>query len=103
MFGYDEEAALRNACSSAFPNSGLLSCFCHLKDKTLDYLKDTVGLCDRDSKSLMSSIFGTNGVTEIRNEVVFDIRLQNIQNEINQKCPEFLNYFKLLKNTSLLN
>ena len=94
VFGSDEEVALRNACSSAFPNSGLLSCLCHLKCNTLNYLKDTVGLCDRDRKIIkMSSIFGTNGVTETRDDKTFRTKL--IRNVLNSSI--------ILKNTSLLN
>lgn len=94
VFGSDEEAALRKAIRDCFPNSGLMSCALHLKRNALDYLKDSVGASVSQRTPALAAIFGSDGLIDATDPVVFEIRRDRVRQTIAADCPGFSDYFE---------
>ena len=57
-FGYDDEKAMTNAISNAFPQERRRLCTKHLKDNVKHYLQNRVGVDSKERKEIMDSLFG---------------------------------------------
>ena len=57
-FGSDDEKAMTNAISNAFPQERRRLCTKHLKDNVKHYLQNRVGVDSKERKEIMDSLFG---------------------------------------------
>lgn len=92
--GSDDERAMRKAMNLAFPNAPKLSCTRHLKGNVVDYLRDKVGLPTDKRNEVISAVFGSGGLVEADEEIVFNIKLQDCLQLMDSTCPQFKEYFR---------
>lgn len=92
--GSDDEGAMRKAMNLAFPNGPKLSCTRHLKGNIIGYLRDKVGAATDKRNAITSAVFGQGGLVDADDSIVFDIRLQEVQQLCNSTDPRFGGYFQ---------
>jgi len=91
--GSDEEKAIKKAIQNAFDSPIHLLCTKHLKDNVRRYLKDKEGCSSKDRESIVSSIFGQNGVLNSDDSFSYDSKIADLDSYLN-KFPHFKNYFQ---------
>ncbi len=95
VFGSDNEQALVNAISRAFPQSHRINCTRHLRTNMTDYLKDTAGMPSEMRQKISQSIFGPNGIVHAKTRGLFDIRVHITQEIIEEtSSDQALQYFE---------
>ena len=91
--GSDDEAALRKAVTEAFPEAIKVLCTRHLRKKVESYLQDKVGVKQGRRVEIVNSIFGSGGVIQANDSVVFSDHLTKTRNLCAQVAPGFVEYF----------
>jgi hypothetical protein len=92
--GSDEEHALVKAMRFAFPRAQLVTCTRHLKDNAIRYLQDKTGTDVISRNSIISSIFGDEGLTSASSLEHFDDKAASLlAGLVSSTTPAFANYF----------
>ena len=91
IFGTDEELSLRNSLKRNFPDSKLLFCTRHLKENTGRALQRDVS--EATQSIIINKIFGSDGLTNTNDEVVFDCKITLLEQQLIQLAPNFKTYF----------
>lgn len=81
--GSDEERALVNAARTAFPKTNQLYCMLHCKDNVRHHLI-TLGCPTSIRESVLSLLFGCNGVAEATNTNDEDDRIAQLMQSVRQ-------------------
>ncbi|KAI8493039.1 hypothetical protein Bbelb_290430 [Branchiostoma belcheri] len=77
----DNERALRLAIARAWPGCHQLYCHRHLRKNCADHLQKKIGMSDKARRPFVTAVFGENGLTAARSQVVFDERLRQARNQ----------------------
>jgi len=78
---------------SAFPDSCSLVCERNLKQNAASYLTDKVCVSSSCRQSVMSSLFGTHGLSDAVDMVTFELRAEKARDVISANAPGFLAYY----------
>ena len=93
VIGSDEETALVNAITRAFPDSTHILCTRHIRQNTKQKLvDDSVGKSDRDK--ILNMIFGQNGLTNSDDSICFEEKSDEIEQECQNVSEKFHKYYK---------
>ena len=87
--GSDDESGLTKAIDNVFPGIKRLLCTKHIKDNVAKHLKNKIGVNDKDRSSILSDIFGCNGLVNAIDRFEFSY----LADEICSKYPCFESYF----------
>ena len=93
VLGTDEEKAITKAIRTVFPNSTHLLCTLHLKENVRRYLSDKVGCNTKDRETIVSKIFGKEGLVYSRDEFQFHTKVQYMECFFDL-YPKFKDYFE---------
>ena len=91
VIGSDDETALLKSLARSFPGSTQIVCTRHLKNNVRDYLNKKVGVNDKGT--IIQSLFGDNGLTDADNTIIFEHKLDEVKQLVNDKANDFLTYF----------
>ena len=91
IVGTDEETALRNAIQNRMPGVNLLTCHRHLRENAQRHVSKST--TERIQKSIISKMFGADGLTSEIDEVVLEAKSEQILNTIREEAPDFSTYF----------
>ncbi|KAK3101791.1 hypothetical protein FSP39_006376 [Pinctada imbricata] len=93
VIGSDEEVALVNAITHAFPNAQHILCTRHIKQNVNQKLTDdAVDKTDRDR--IINLIFGVDGLVNADDTICFEEKSNMIEETCDQISSKFLNYYK---------
>ena len=94
IIGTDDETAMRNGIRRAFPNATQILCTRHLKNNVLHYLKDKVGVIEKDRRRILSALFGDEGITHADDSVIAEHRVDQARQVITEVARTFIPYFE---------
>ena len=92
VIGSDDETALRKSIKRSFPGATQIVCTRHLKNNVKEYLSNKIGVNNKDKKVIINSIFGDNGLTDANSTVLFENRLEDVDEILTVKANEFKKY-----------
>jgi transposase-like protein len=93
VFGSDEEKALVNAITTAFPNSEHMLCKRHLYQNTKQKLVDDC-VDKTDRQDILDMIYGEDGLINADDTVCFDQKSDEIEEVSKELSVKFLNYYQ---------
>ncbi len=93
VIGSDEEAALLKAIKQCFPSAVQVLCTRHLQENVRRYLTNKIGLDDKLRKTIISEIFGKNGLISCNDAKSFELMYINLLDKFHKRCPLFTGYF----------
>jgi hypothetical protein len=103
VIGSDEEAALLKAIKQCFPSAVQVLCTRHLEENVRRYLTNKIGLDDKVRKTIISEIFGTNGLISCNDARNFELMYINLLDKFHKRCPLFTDYFMKMAEKIRLN
>ena len=92
VFGTDEELALLNAITAAFPDSGHLLCTRHLRKNVNQQLIDEC-IDKKARESLIEDIFGQDRLINADDAICFDLKCEEIEAKSRKISSKFHKYF----------
>ena len=101
--GSDEKRAMCRAAEEAIPGAGRLSCTRHPQSNAQDYLRDKVGLANKERTNIIKTIFGPSSLAEADDVMMFDCRLQITKEICQEIAPNFIEHFEKNIAPRLLN
>ena len=93
VIGSDEEAALLKAIKQCFPAAVQVLCTRHLEENVRRYLTNKVGLDDKSRKTIISKIFGKNGLISCNSSKNFELTYIKLLDKFHKRLPSFKDYF----------
>lgn len=93
-FGSDDEKAMTNAVSDAFPQAGRCLCTKHMKDNVKHYLQNRVGVDTNERKEIMDSLFGALGIANADDTIDFEEKKSVELKDKLAEYPQFKTYFE---------
>ncbi len=75
------------AIEAAFPSAGRLSCSRHLPSNADAYLRDQIGVPEKERARLVKTVFGKEGLAEATDQVLFECRLQLVRDTLTEIGP----------------
>ena len=93
VIGSDEEAALLKAIKQCFPSAVQVLCTRHLEENVCRYLTNKIGLDNKLRKTIISEIFGKNGLISCNDAMNFELMYINLLDKFHKHCPLFTEYF----------
>ena len=90
IIGTDDETAMRKAISHCF-DCEMLYCTRHMKENTARALQRNA--TEATQRHITNLIFGTDGLTMTKNQVIFDARKTELNTYIQLHPPDFATYF----------
>ena len=78
ILGTDEEKALIKAKKNSFPNSKTTLCTRHLGENFKRYVKNKIGMCEKETNMIFNKIFGCGGLVEQDTTIDFDSQATEI-------------------------
>lgn len=92
--GSDEEKAVLKAVRHAFRDPVQLLCTKHLKYNVRRYLKDKEGCGTKERESIVSSIFGHEGLINADDSFSFDSKVEDLTSQLETYFPQFNQHFE---------
>ena len=92
VIGSDEEKAMTKAIESVFPESRRFVCTKHVKENTINYMKNKAGVPQKDRNAITENIFGKGGITHADSSFSFDKGVQKVL-KVAGRYPRFRKYF----------
>ena len=85
---------MKKAMQQAFPSAPRLTCTRHLRQNIEHDLQDNVGAPQKIRNAITETVFGTSGVANSDDIIVFDYRLKLNKKIYDDSAPAFHNYFQ---------
>jgi len=93
VFGSDEEKAITKAIKKCFPESQQILCTRHVEENFKRHLRQLIGEGDSNFKTVMSDIFGADGLLHSADDVEFDLKVLELESKYENCLPAFRRYF----------
>ena len=94
LMGSDEEGALRKAMKRSFPSVDRIACELHLKNNSIEYLQDKVGVNAETRKLIIAAIYGDKGLTSCSDKVDYEEKVSEVLDKIRYLAPGFTEHFR---------
>ena len=90
VIGSDEEKAIVKAVKNAFPNSKLTLCTRHLGENFKRYMKNKVGMNEKQIRKIVDEIFGDGGLIEADTTIEYTAKINKIENDYTETVGSYL-------------